>query len=272
MDRGNRYRDPGVRDTIAWASGITFLAGLWLIVSSFLFGPFAGAGGGSWNSLIVGIVIAVLAAWRATAAFDAPGLSGINAVLGAWMIAAPFVLAYMDNPGRAWSSIIAGFIIVISATQSATALPESEHETYTTRSAYDAATSPSRLFPYMWPYAYGGSAFGPAGWPPEGTQGWRREDVGAPGQYRGRGPRGWRRTDEQIHQAIAERMADNGDLDASEIDMDVRDGIVTLRGAVSSRSTKRLAEDIAESVGGVEDVRNEIRVRGDRAPGVRRAA
>jgi hypothetical protein len=42
-------------------------------------------------------------------------LSGINIVLGAWMIIAPFVLGYSANPVAMWNSIIVGAIVLILA-------------------------------------------------------------------------------------------------------------------------------------------------------------
>jgi osmotically-inducible protein OsmY len=59
-------------------------------------------------------------------------------------------------------------------------------------------------------------------------------------------------------------MADHPDLDASDIDVMVAaDGIVTLQGTVASRRAKRLAEDLADSVTGVRDVHNELRLSGE---------
>jgi hypothetical protein len=49
-------------------------------------------------------------------------------------------------------------------------------------------------------------------------------------------------------------MADHPRLDASELEVRVADGQVTLLGVVSSRMARRLAEDIADSVSGVRDV------------------
>jgi osmotically-inducible protein OsmY len=93
------------------------------------------------------------------------------------------------------------------------------------------------------------------------------------GPYVGRGPRGYRRSDERIHEDICERMCEDGDLDASDIEITVSSGEVTLRGSVNDRRDKRLAEDLAEQVSGVRDVRNELRVgraeAGQPAPGVR---
>jgi len=58
-------------------------------------------------------------------------------------------------------------------------------------------------------------------------------------------------------------MAQDSELDPSEIDVKVHNGIVTLSGTVSERQFKRMAEDIAEQCSGVKDVRNEIRTARD---------
>ncbi|CAN5253512.1 hypothetical protein BH24PSE2_BH24PSE2_07810 [soil metagenome] len=83
-----------------------------------------------------------------------------------------------------------------------------------------------------------------------------------PGPYQGVGPRGYRRSTDRIKEDICERLAQHGRIDASEIEVDVSDdGEVTLRGTVEKRQIKRLAEDVAESVSGVHDVHNQIRVQ-----------
>ena len=55
-------------------------------------------------------------------------------------------------------------------------------------------------------------------------------------------------------------MAQHGQLDASGLEVRVQDGEVTLAGNVSDRHAKRLAEDIADSVSGVREVHNHLRV------------
>jgi hypothetical protein len=81
--------------------------------------------------------------------------------------------------------------------------------------------------------------------------------------YRGRGPKGFRRSDERIHEDLCERMAAHPALDASEIDVRVTNGDVVLDGTVRSRSERRLAEALAESVGGVREIHNELRMTTD---------
>ena len=78
--------------------------------------------------------------------------------------------------------------------------------------------------------------------------------------YRGRGPKNYQRSDERIREDVCERLAMDHDVDASEIEVNVSDGIVTLSGSVNERQAKRLAEDICESVRGVKDVQNNLRV------------
>jgi CBS domain-containing protein len=81
--------------------------------------------------------------------------------------------------------------------------------------------------------------------------------------YRGRGPRGYRRSDERIKEELGERMLDDSDLDASGIEIEVEDREVTLDGTVADRFARRRAEDIAESISGVEHVQNNLRVAPD---------
>jgi osmotically-inducible protein OsmY len=58
-------------------------------------------------------------------------------------------------------------------------------------------------------------------------------------------------------------LAQDSELDASEIEVKVHNGVVTLTGTVSERQFKRMAEDLAERCYGVKDVRNEIRTGRD---------
>jgi osmotically-inducible protein OsmY len=80
------------------------------------------------------------------------------------------------------------------------------------------------------------------------------------GSFAGRGPKGYKRSDERIEEDVCERLTENAELDASEIGVQVHNCEVTLSGTVEDRYFKKLAENIAESVSGVKDVHNQIRV------------
>jgi hypothetical protein len=80
------------------------------------------------------------------------------------------------------------------------------------------------------------------------------------GPYTGVGPKGYEPADERILEEVSERLTQHGQLDATDIEVSVQDGIVKLEGRVSDRRAKRMAEDTAESVAGVRDVHNHLRL------------
>lgn len=83
----------------------------------------------------------------------------------------------------------------------------------------------------------------------------------------GVGPKGYRRSDERIREEVSEVLARERTVDASNVEVDVKDGIVHLRGHVDSRWMKRQAEDCVEHLSGVRDVRNELEVRSEQSIG-----
>lgn len=103
-----------------------------------------------------------------------------------------------------------------------------------------------------------GAAMGPYG---AGALGGGMSAYGERGRFAGRGPKGWQRSDDRIREDINERLTDHPHIDASEIEVKVQNGEVTLTGMVDERHAKRLAEDIAESVSGVREVHNQLRVQ-----------
>jgi len=90
---------------------------------------------------------------------------------------------------------------------------------------------------------------------------WFRHQRPPRGPYVGIGPKGYRRTDERIHEEISERLMMHPDVDASDIEVHVANGVVTLIGTTEDRHQKRIAEFIAEDVVGVDDVNNELKAR-----------
>jgi hypothetical protein len=80
------------------------------------------------------------------------------------------------------------------------------------------------------------------------------------GDFRGMGPKAYTRSDERIRDDVCEGLTDDPYLDASHIEVSVKDGEVTLDGMVGSRHDKRAAEDLAEGVSGARHVQNNLRV------------
>ncbi|PWC36971.1 hypothetical protein TSO221_28300 [Azospirillum sp. TSO22-1] len=89
----------------------------------------------------------------------------------------------------------------------------------------------------------------------------RRRRVDEARSHRGRGPRGYTRSDERIREDVSDRLTDDPYVDASDIEVTVSGGEVTLAGHVDHRGARRRAEDLAESVSGVTHVQNNLRVR-----------
>lgn len=80
------------------------------------------------------------------------------------------------------------------------------------------------------------------------------------GMHRGRGPRNYRRSDERIREDVCDCLTEDARIDASNIEVAVKECEVTLNGTVFQREDKRRAEDLAERISGVKDVRNNLRV------------
>lgn len=80
------------------------------------------------------------------------------------------------------------------------------------------------------------------------------------GPHAGKGPVGFQRSDERIRERVCEALTDDGEVDASRIEVSVKGGEVALTGAIEDRRMKRLAEDCVEAVPGVKDVHNQLRI------------
>lgn len=89
-------------------------------------------------------------------------------------------------------------------------------------------------------------------------QAWQRQ-----GPHTGKGPKGYARPDDRIFEEVCERLTDHGQIDASGIEVDVKKGVVFLRGFVDSGRTKRMVVDTIEHVSGVREIRNALETASD---------
>lgn len=78
------------------------------------------------------------------------------------------------------------------------------------------------------------------------------------GEHFGKGPKNWQRDDRRITDDACEALYHNHHVDATNIEVDVKDGELYLRGTVNTREEKKEAEESVEFIQGVRDVFNEL--------------
>ena len=101
------------------ASGVNLLLGIWIMASPWVF-DYSGKSA-ALASVIVGVLIALLAAIRIASVHNSAGLSGINLLLAFWTAAAPWVYNYADDKGALWNNIFVGVVVAVLAVWSAIA-------------------------------------------------------------------------------------------------------------------------------------------------------
>jgi hypothetical protein len=111
------------RAQVRVASGLDVIAGLWLLVSAFIFrvGDVA-----AWDLAIIGLIVAVLASVRWLGGYKPSWPSWVNSILGLWVMVSPWTLSRSLDHDLVWNSVITGFIIVTLAIWSALATEADE--------------------------------------------------------------------------------------------------------------------------------------------------
>lgn len=106
----NNMREQRTYDTqVKAATGITFLAGLWLMLSSFFMNL-----GLSSNEFIVGIIVAIVSLIGMYSMEQATWVSWVNGILGVWLLITPIFVTGMTT-AVVWNSVILGVIILGAA-------------------------------------------------------------------------------------------------------------------------------------------------------------
>src|SRR5581483_2221037 len=67
-------------------------------------------------------------------------------------------------------------------------------------------------------------------------------------------------SDDEIHDKVRLRLTSDAVVKGGGIDVDVKDGVVTLHGTVELEKQKTRAEKLAKKVSGVKKVNNELKV------------
>ena len=104
------------------------------------------------------------------------------------------------------------------------------------------------------------------GWPESDESRRRREELEhrnlpAGVTHRGKGPRSYQRSDERIREDIEDILMEDPYVDASDIEVEVQNGEVILKGMVENKLAKRRVETLVDAVAGVKQTENRLRSR-----------
>ena len=98
-----------------WQDWVTAFVGVWVFLSPLVI-PYispdsAATGIVAWNHTIVGLAIAVvgIAALAAYQIWE----EWVDAVLGVWLIASPWVLGFTSMTALTWNAVIMGAVVVV---------------------------------------------------------------------------------------------------------------------------------------------------------------
>ncbi|MFN7996563.1 MAG: BON domain-containing protein [Bryobacteraceae bacterium] len=69
-------------------------------------------------------------------------------------------------------------------------------------------------------------------------------------------------SDDQLYDTVRRKLANDADVKGGALEVDVKQGVVTLRGKVETEKQKSKAEKLAHKVSGVKQVQNELQVVG----------
>ena len=107
---------PEYVNQVRTASGLNFLAGIYLLISASANAASAGA---KANGVIFGIIVAILAATRFTGA-SGSWASWLAALIGVWMILSPWIYHFAGEAWM-WSPIVVGIVMIVLGVWSALA-------------------------------------------------------------------------------------------------------------------------------------------------------
>jgi SPW repeat len=98
-----------------WQNWLIALLGLWVIVSPWAVPYFYPAevatGMVMWNHIVVGLALAVMGV-AALAAYQM-WEEWVDVILGAWLVASPWILGFAGMTALMWNAVIMGAVVVV---------------------------------------------------------------------------------------------------------------------------------------------------------------
>lgn len=98
---------------LSWRAILGLLLGIWLIASPFVLGFAEAEPAGMWTALLAGITLCALSLIELDAAD--PLVYWLALALGAFLVAAPFVLGFNDHVAALVSSIVVALAVAALA-------------------------------------------------------------------------------------------------------------------------------------------------------------
>jgi osmotically-inducible protein OsmY len=78
--------------------------------------------------------------------------------------------------------------------------------------------------------------------------------------YSGIGPKGYKRSDAVLEEEIVRRLTHHPNIDASAVNVVVKNNVALLSGVVFDREDKFTIEDVIDDIHGIDDLKNDIKV------------
>lgn len=91
---------------------------------------------------------------------------------------------------------------------------------------------------------------------PSGTQ-WNQNLT----DHSGLGPKGFKLSDKRLLEKVCEVLLHSHEVDPTDMEVTVKDGVVYLEGSIFSKGMKIVAEDLVGSIPGVEDVFTRLKIK-----------
>jgi hypothetical protein len=96
--------------TRRWVDWVNVILGVWMIASPWLLTVAAGAEPTAWNSWSIGagiVALAFLAMYKPAVWGDTAGI-----ILGAWLMASPWLLGFNSAPAAATNAVVIGALVI----------------------------------------------------------------------------------------------------------------------------------------------------------------
>lgn len=97
-----------------WASWVSVLLAIWLIVAPFVVGYHLVSAAAATEDVVMGMLILAVALWTALAAAPPAGASWVVFLFGLWVIVAPFAIGYnLMSTSAMTNDVVVGIVTLI---------------------------------------------------------------------------------------------------------------------------------------------------------------